>query len=591
MDWLGLDTETHKGKCVLLGLAYDGGVDLYERPRTFADVCEWLCHRGERAVAWNASFDAQAILRLLPRTRYGKALDDLALSNRAEFDGWRVRYIPRKVFELRRGKKQKFALYDAYQFFGRGLSSAARKFLGDDKKQMPQYVADYVHSGLCLYGLQDPQAAPILREYCAHDAVLARRLWYIVWNSLRSLGIPENSPPISPAGIARRYWRAELGRTQHFGQEPRPLHLAAAEAYRGGRIEVLRRGYLPGVHSWDIRSAYPSEMVECHRVASCEMIRDKRIRRDAVYVLVRATIRVTEGDFCPAAMMLPAGGSYLLAYPRGQWTTWLDLHSYWRAEECGAIREVHDAYQWFPTTDDRPYARMRDLYAERARNPGASYGIKLVLNGTYGLLAERCSLYADADSLEDAEFLGGRWRQRFLRNGGSQSLLVAAHVTGAVRARIHRECEHLEVASVMTDGVLARGRPLGDVGPALGQWEDGGACDAVVVGAGIYATAPVGTDPLGGRWSVKSRGWRRLDLMGLLRANPNRSRLPMTTLRASSLREAGLGRASWTAVNDLRDVPRVLDLNFDGKRYWPHKLRARDLLRREYDSAPLIRYA
>lgn len=566
---LGLDTETEKGRAVIICA---GGKSL-AWPETFGRAMRFLAEvaRAARAKgfgAYNMGFDIQALFRLDVDP---EKLRELGVTGRARISGWRVKYVAGKYFEARRGKKV-VRVYDVFPFFQTSLDRAAKKTLGVGKVELPPEVDACKRRGRMAKALR--RWPDVVTRYCLDDADKAAALAARIADSVEALGVPYRNPK-SPASLARAYWGSSLA-----GRFDADSERLARRAFFGGRIEVTARGRFPRLYRYDLHSAYPSAMVDMVAPSACRKIEGEGLRRDAVYALVAARVRLPRGlDAYPLPVALPGTG---LVYPWGEFSGVWDAHS-WRAlvESIGCKTSDVVVTQWIAQDDVRPFADMRAMYERRKSDPAASIAIKLILNSTYGLLAETVTEWGEPDhDVRGVRWIGGRWTKRRTFRGTGSSLVLAAHVTGAVRARVWRETRGAGVVAYMTDGVLCRRRLAGAVAPlgdGLGQWGFEGAGEAVVVGSGLYAVRDDG-----GEWVTKSRGWAALGgLPSVLRKANAASWLHVSDLRAKSLAEMVADpRARWSDMNDLRRVPRVLDVCFDQKRLWPGRMRARDFLRR-----------
>ena len=581
----GLDTETQLGRAVLVCTPR---AEL-RLPRTVSAVLEWLSDVGDDFIAFNAGYDVQAVLALRkPRRSLGR----LGLTGRDVIEGWSLHYIPDKLLEATRDGKR-VRVFDAYQFFGRSLDSAAKKHLGEAKHETSPRLTAYIHRGRAGDALRDSRTRDELVTYCRKDADQAERLWQAVADSYTALGVdPER--PVSPASVARRYWAKQTAEPRTIGSDPFDLRADCERAYRGGRIETIRRGMFRDCYRYDIRSAYPAAMSVLPHVDDCDRVYSRNIRPDAAYAI--ADLELYSGPLwdIPGAI-LPVAVIHrdVLTYPSGHFPrVTVDLHTWKLATECGIVRRVIRGIQFVPRPAARyPFADFPRFFAERKTRPEASFAIKLLLNSSYGLLAERVTQVGAATEPEGLMFTEWGMMNRHELRGPAQCFLAAAHITGRVRAQLYRAALDCDPVTMMTDGLISL-RPINlPLGDGLGDWSDEGRCDAIVVGGGVYSTAPPGTDVADGKaWRGKHRGWRGLDLIDALTSNPNASRVPLATLRAASLRECATSRERWSLLNRLDNVPRLLDLNFDVKRNWPRRMRARDFLASSQVSCPLRLY-
>jgi hypothetical protein len=143
--------------------------------------------------AWNARYDCQAILKLLP---YDKLIELWQSDkNRIEFDGYRITYIPKKMMVISKmeGKKGAIHIY-------KSLNSQAEKYLGE--KKLDTISGKEIGKSREYYDRNYDEIV----KYCKKDAELTLNLAELSMKNMRKLGFnPSN--PISPASISRKYQR------------------------------------------------------------------------------------------------------------------------------------------------------------------------------------------------------------------------------------------------------------------------------------------------------------------------------------------------------------------------------------------------
>lgn len=592
---IGLDTETHRGAAVLVSTP---SVDMLF-PETFTDVIRWLHTQGESFVCWNANYDIRAILKLLPNE---DALRTLGLTTRLEWDGLKIRYVPNKYMRVTWGHRHKVTIYDVQQFYGGSLDRAAKKHLGEGKLELSDQLAAYLKSGLLGNALKDDKTREECREYCMIDAKRCEQLSELMRESVEAAGL-QFDQPVSCAKLARMKWGGKL-----VGNAPWRLHKRYQDTFRGGRMEVTKRGYIPEVRAWDIHSAYPSVLVNLPAPLDCEEVaKEKDLRPDAVYAAAYCYFRLPEG--APNYPVPVKGRSGLLWYPFGKFPAWVDADTIRVTRDLFGYDsvEVLHIHQFIQVRESQPFAEMDAIYKQRKADPKANLALKLVLNSTYGLLAEKLGEYKPAKGraiLLDDVYMNGQFYRRKDRPGPGANPIVAAKITGMTRARLLRETWDCNVISFATDGVIMEGdhKPSGPIDDKLGSWGDDGQGDCLIVGSGVYAFRDHGEelwdfhdktewDVPGMEWHTKSRGFAYLrNLPEILQQNKMRSVIPMPELRAKTLRE--FARNPNTRIEDmnyLKDSRKFLNLDFDEKRYWFDETpRARDLLNGAQESSPLF---
>lgn len=587
---VGFDTETHDGRAVVLGTPADALV----LPRSWPEVRDWLLARGPLLVAWNVTYDAQAVIAWAPRKLYRR----LATIGRAEWEErdklvTRLRWVPGKFFGLSRGRydlrsrgrgrrrervwrqTKAVTVVDALPYYQTSLATAAEKTLGEAKGD-PGVPWDKLRAAL-----DDPPARARIVEYCQKDALLAERLYAHVHKALSRLG-PAPRRPVSPAS-----WASSLF-AEAMSPLPWRLSRAARRAYYGGRIEVYRRGSVDRAWRYDLRSAYPSEEARLQDVRACLNGTGRgEPHEEAVYGLYRVRVSIPPDVPFPPVPLRRRGEPTV--YPCGRWWTWTDLHTARLLLERGWADKWGPKVEWYALEERRSFEPgVVRLYALRA-DPTLKQACKLVLNALYGKLAETRREWKEASEvgwrrpvrwLED-----GPWYLAKDRPGRRANVLYSLHVTAAVRLRLFRALELAGADALYchTDSVAAA-RPLPlDIGPALGQWgleAEGRPC--LIVGSGVYGWL----EDDGWDWSTRGFHWR--DLRPLLERAPGALELSLDDVRAASLLDLARSREPlWDALNVLGETPRALRLDFDRKRVWDVlEPAAGDLLRGSHGSRP-----
>src|SRR3989304_6034605 len=113
IEW-ALDTETVKGKAILVTLAGPGGKTVaLEWPKSFQGAARWIAGYADGFMTYNMDYDARALLKFLPR----KSLIALYRDETVKVRDWRVTYKPGRSFRVSFGPAAGgFALYDLAVF-------------------------------------------------------------------------------------------------------------------------------------------------------------------------------------------------------------------------------------------------------------------------------------------------------------------------------------------------------------------------------------------------------------------------------------------------------------------------------------------
>jgi hypothetical protein len=551
----GLDTETHDGLAVLIATP-----DRYkEFPATFEDCVDFLLSIGvEELICWNADYDISAMLKFLPKSfltriyEFGQWQTQMHLPSRPAADSVRLDYMRGKFFRIWVGDR-KITIYDLAQFYNKiKLETAARKFLGEQKKDPG---VDWKDLKAALSG--DPRFPKEKRdqiiEYCMHDARLVEMLAKDTGKKFEKIGISFEEP-ISCASLSARVFQEEMD----FSSLPREYNEMAQRSFRGGMIECLRTGYFPRAFYIDLRSAYPAAICELPQMPQDWMSIVGRPEDGAIYGAVKCRVKIPSGLLKGHLPYSARGG---LIYPVGRWQAWLDLYSFRQAEDLRLIEQVCGGIQGIGLAEHFPFReKIHRLYRERMADEQKKFAVKIVLNSLYGKFAQT----------NDGRFTS------------HTNFFMAAEITARTRWRLLREINPDYVIFYATDGVFLKRKPEGlDFGVNLGQWsEPEEVFDLVVVGSGVYTYRR--SD---GTVETKFRGFSSsLNLYALL--DTPSFIVPVPLQRNQKLGDT-VRSGKFDDFNIIRTDERDLNVNFDRKRKWERSWKAKELLQRSFESVPL----
>ena len=271
---------------------------------------------------------------------------------------------------------------------------------------------------------------------------------------------------------------------------PRHMLTRALSAYAGALNRQLMIGYHPGpAYQYDIISAYPAAEV---RLPCLSHGRWERVSKfdPASFGLWKVRYRASKPMLLYPYFWRAPDGS--IEYPfrfDERWMHTAELAAGLYLDANGTM--VLDGWVWRPGECDnpRPFWWVGEAFKQRqaykaAGNDGASNGLKLPLNSTYGSVAQ-----ARGGSLA--------------RPPWSQQLLWAGAITAYTRTRLRLafELNPAAIAHMATDGIISLSRLPLALGKGLGQWEETELNDLTVVQYGVYAA----------REKHRERGFRLTD--------------------------------------------------------------------------------
>lgn len=563
-DVRGFDTETLNGYCRLL--CDDKGRVL--ETDNLDEVLRFLTARGYRETHnffYNMRFDAQAILKYLPRD----VLDDLYHYNKVHYDGYTIKYIPKKVLVFAKSKHS-YAYYDVAQFFGRSLEYNAEVYLKEKKN--PDGL-DRAKIGTSARYWDDHHDEIV--KYCILDAELCRRLGVHLHETMtEEIGITPWRY-VSKAGISKDYFRAHCD-FPHTLDIPKPVMSMYLQAYAGGRFEVLIKGRSMNCHSVDICSAYPKQIARLPDLRGGEWRKTKDVHEKALIGVYFARCHIPPMRVAPLPVRLSEA---LIVYPVGDFYTYMTKQEYEAFSDTIDI-EVMRGWEYYDRALKRPFeAQVTQLYRKKAETKKKDFKyslIKIILNSLYGSFYEKVK------------------QDNKLYVGKMFNPVYATEVTAGTRAELWRVLNPYrnDIVSVATDGVVLKEKPDLPYSNDLGAWDYEGGGDAVVIRSGLYRIGD----------KMKNRGLKSMsrlktphgsyaDIFEYIQENPTLQQYPITIERPLGMGECLVHTKTKTPemINTWAKMEYTLDINTDLKRIWDDQYsQGGEIFSRSISSRPLI---
>ncbi len=562
-SFLGVDTETYQGKAVLIADS-EGN---YVEPSSLEDIGEFLLHRrnrGKNGTFYNLRYDIQAILRFLPLD----SLKEIYKEGQTEYQGYKMRYIPKKVFSIRR-KRHSLRCYDVSQFYFMSLEKAGQKYLGEGKSDDG---IDRVRIGT-EKGYYERHREDIVK-YCIQDAKLTKRLTNYLQTELSSSLDFTPRAYVSKAGLSKEYFRIHCD-IPNIKDIPRPVSKYAMESYAGGRFEVLKRGYFKKCYSIDINSAYPSVIRNLIDVTGPGWSHVYEPGEKAVYGFYRVLVSLSDNNLAPIPFR---NTQKMIFYPDGSFRTTITLSEYRAYRDVCDIR-VRDGYEFTPETVRYPFREVIDtLYSKKseATKKDFRYGLyKIFMNSIYGSFFEKYT--------QDKKWCGGK-----LFNP-----VYASIITADTRVKMYEVMKQNpdKLIGAATDGILSLKKLKCPISKKMGEWEEKKCKEMVVLRSGIYRHNGV----------IKSRGiqmqggcmtpYGRFDnIITYMDRMDHKSLYPTITKRPLQLGEylAIINTQPDAILNNFVIKKYTISVEKENKRIWfDRPKRGRDLFESQFESMPI----
>lgn len=312
-------------------------------------------------------------------------------------------------------------------------------------------------------GTWDEDDLDRMREYCFEECKALAALCELLESQHLAIGLDPRTwhGPGSTASALLVKHKVEACHDKPPGE----VEDRAERAYFGGHFEQSCIGRREGMHSYDVRSAYPHAASTLPCLKHGKWQHRRRAPRDGATALVRYRLRdIGERAWGPLPCRQEDGS---IVWPRGGSTGWV-----WSVEWEAAQRHwkgveyAREHWELMRRCDCQPFEFLRELYSWRVARPENKQVVKLALNSVYGKIAQSIGG-------------GSRWSSR----------VWAGIITATTRARmldlIGLHSDESNLAAIATDGAYSS--ELLDIeGPALGDWERSEKGLMTFVRPGIY---------------------------------------------------------------------------------------------------------
>ena len=482
------DGEGEDGKYTLL--ACSDRKPIFNRDGLSTEECLYYLterdHKDKAHIWYSFGYDVAMILHDIPVfSANGPSLAKLRQDKHLHWHGFYIHYIPRKIFQVKRGPFS-FISYDTFSFFGTTFEKAVADWL----KEVPALLSE----GKAAREQFREWPMERIIEYNQMELELLVTIMGRQLQNIKRAGLGLNS--LHGPGALASWWMNSVGVADELAPPPVEMEDAVSSAYFGGRIDDAAWGYAKTIHHYDINSAYPYAFSKLPSLS--------RIKK---WSKVKGAKDIGDYDLCFCRWNLPRPVS------RWQWgpfpfrlkdhsIVWPLLGSgwYWGIEVKAALRrfpEIEVAHRWvpqgelfFPWKDKVETFMRRRLELKAAKDP-ANIALKLCANSWYGKTAQKVGGH------------GGK-KPKF------HSLTYAGWITAHCRAQISDALLAAGNAAVcvMTDSIWSLVPLEGkiSIGDGLGEWSvDTELTAAAFCGAGLYQAFDGEGSPV--KQEFKSRGF------------------------------------------------------------------------------------
>jgi len=374
----GLDTETLNGYVKLI-CSDDGD---YKFCNSFMDCINFLIrNKFKNKYNWfyNIQFDFESIVKYLDYA------DLLTLYTEKELqynEYFKIKYIPKKYFVIQTRNNANYYFYDMNNFLEGSLNKCGIEMLGEGKMK---YRPCAKRIGIDETYWQQEEKRII--QYCIKDANITKRLADYFWNIIYEKLNFYPKTPMSKGKLSEEYF-LHVCQIPSINRIPEKVLKYAYNTYYGGHFEILKRGYMEHVYSYDIKSAYPAEIANLIDMGKGKWEKVTKINSDCHSGFYLCSILAMEPSFSP--FMQKVGGNMgLNVYPNGRFKQYLTKEEilFFEAHFPNSDIKIENGYELIPKNEDKPFkSEIERLYAwkEKETNSDVKKCVKIILNSLYG---------------------------------------------------------------------------------------------------------------------------------------------------------------------------------------------------------------
>ena len=566
----GFDTETLNGKLYLLTYSGENNsdhlyLDINTNNRNPEIILKFLTQNKFRtSLNWfyNLNYDARALFRWLPENN----ISELYNEKETQYNDYKISFLSHKFLTIKRNKHT-YNFYDIAQFFPGGLDIVSEEFLNNNKKSNINTITLGSSKEYWNNNLSD------IIKYCIHDSYLTGELgklfYFNLWLNLKF----NPSRPFSTGSISQEYFINNARFIPNIFNIPTEILEIHQNNYRGGRIEILKRGFFKNIYSYDIKSAYPSEMINLLDYSNGNWIKSTNFDENN-----HGIYKVKFNWFHPEIGFIAFNSDNKTIYPNTEnCTSWINekelifLNNHPKYSDY----EIIDGYTFHPYNEIYPYRDLiLQLYKlkESALNKNDRMIYKLFINSIYGKTAQ---------AIYEKEI-------KKFKTGKLYNPIYSNRITTNTRLKILKNSmkKTNKIIGFSTDSIQTLS-PSVKTGNKLGEFElEYHANEGVILMSGIRYTDQ--KQKMRG-FSKKDETGKELILKNILQNNPLKSKIPIHISKPVTIFQ-GLNYKKYTVndINIFKTEKRILDINGDHRRMWHSNFKnSQDIFTKNISSSPI----
>lgn len=380
--------------------------------------------------------------------------------------GFTVAVIEKKSLTIMKGKHS-VNFYDISQFYPeRKLSKAYQKNIGkldqdylDMKEKRSSFSSNYYKNN-----------RKEIRNYCIQDCILTKKLaehWIKLFHDAFRF---YTARWLSSGYLAEKILIKYGIDIPRLDETPEEVNEIATNATFGSRIELVRRGFISQVYSYDIKSAYPFALSQIPQMTKGKWIQSKKLEDNVLLGFFKIKCNIPRSKHISP---FPFRVNGKLIFPNGEFTTFVTLTELETCEDASWY-EILDSWQYLDENPEYPYKEfIQIMYEKRLKlkeddNP-LELPFKIILNSIYGKT--------------------GQGERANVRMGNLLNPIIFSTINGMCRAQIYKFIidNNLErkVCMIYTDAITTT-RNLNLESTKLGDFTSDKQGEAYLLQNGFY---------------------------------------------------------------------------------------------------------
>ena len=572
---LGYDTETYKGRCMLIcrnNIENQSKKNYLIKQKgksyTFKEVIEFLTYHinthNVYRFFYNIDFDIQAILKLYRMDKYNKLsrktfIDYLSkgmtLTYETEKHKYQLSWIKTKWFSIRvLGRKKRVVWFsDLLTFYKIGLGKAGKKYLDMPKDKID---GNKLNTDMKYWKKNKDK----IIKYCIRDCNITMELGTMLIKEIIKNDLPLPKYLVSPASLSKQFFRYK-NFIPNLKHTPIKITQIAYNCYFGGRFEIKKKGFIQNGFLYDIVSQYPTFIKELPDMFNGFWIEYKNLNelpKNQCIGYFKCLVKIPMNERLPT---LPTKYKGLVCFSNGtfwKWFTWYDLDLMRKY-----IIQIKKAYIYEPNSNNfKPFSNgitelmNKKSQIDKKKNFLGYNTVKITMNGLYGCFIEKHENYY----LKENEII-----KRF-KAGKLFNSVYASQITAFGRWSVIKDIPKLKrnhIIAIHTDSIITDidcSKYL-KIGNELGQWNLESKGKTLIIATGQYQIGKI----------VKHRGIPKKyikDWFKFCKKNKDKNTFEFIIKHMKKVRESLIQDKSTIPINIMSDMKRSVNCNSDIKQTW-----------------------